>query len=67
MATCLNDTAFAFDIFYTLGLIAFPAGPITGVYLFLFLIFSAFLIILGFQFLLFIIWFFMENNKDLKG
>ena len=64
--------------FYTLGLIAFPAGFITGVYLFLFRIFSgpvsatsalfsAFLIISGLQFLLFAMWFDMENNKGLKG
>ena len=64
--------------FYTLGLIAFPAGFITGIYLFLFRIFSgpvsatsalfsAFLIISGLQFLLFAMWFDMENNKGLKG
>jgi glycosyltransferase involved in cell wall biosynthesis len=64
--------------FYTLGLIAFPAGFIAGVYLFLFRIFSgpvsatsalfsAFLIISGLQFLLFAMWFDMENNKNLKG
>jgi hypothetical protein len=64
--------------FYTLGLISFPAGLITGVYLFLFRIFSgpvftasalfsAFLIISGLQFLLFAMWFDMENNKGLKG
>jgi hypothetical protein len=64
--------------FYTLGLIAFPAGFITGVYLFLFCIFSgpvsatsalfsSILIISGLQFLLFAMWFDMENNKNLKG
>lgn len=64
--------------FYTLGLIAFPVGFITGVYLFLFrlfsgpvsttsALFSAFLIISGLQFLLFAMWFDMENNKNLKG
>ena len=64
--------------FYTLGLMAFPTGFITGVYLFLFRIFSGpvsntsalfsvFLIISGLQFLLFAMWFDMENNKGLKG
>ncbi|MBT6716539.1 MAG: glycosyltransferase family 2 protein [Nitrospina sp.] len=64
--------------FYTLGLIAFPAGFITGIYLFLYRIFTgpvsttsalfaAFLIISGLQFLLFAMWFDMENNKSLKG
>jgi glycosyltransferase involved in cell wall biosynthesis len=64
--------------FYTQGLIAFPAGFIMGVYLFMFRIFlgpvsatsalfSAFLIISGLQFLLFAMWFDMENNKGLKG
>ncbi|MZH05838.1 MAG: glycosyltransferase family 2 protein [Nitrospinae bacterium] len=64
--------------FYTLGLIAFPAGLISGMYLFLYrlfsgpvattsALFSAFLIISGLQFLLFAMWFDMENNKSLKG
>ncbi|PIQ97130.1 MAG: ribonuclease BN [Nitrospinae bacterium CG11_big_fil_rev_8_21_14_0_20_56_8] len=64
--------------FYTLGLIAFPAGFITGLYLFFFRIvqgpvsttsalFATFLIITGLQFLLFAMWFDMEYNKHLKG
>ena len=64
--------------FYTLGLIAFPAGALTGFYLFLHRIFSGpvsatsalfsvFLVISGLQFLLFAMWFDMENNKHLKG
>ena len=64
--------------FYVLGLIAFPAGTLTGIYLFLFRIFSGpvavtsalfsvFLMITGLQFLLFAMWFDMESNKHLKG
>ncbi|MEK9629840.1 MAG: glycosyltransferase family 2 protein [Nitrospinota bacterium] len=64
--------------FYTFGLIAFPAGFISGMYLFMYrlfsgpvsttsALFSAFLIISGLQFLLFAMWFDMENNKHLKG
>ena len=64
--------------FYTLGLIAFPAGAFTGFYLFLYRIFSGpvsttsalfsvFLVMSGLQFLLFAMWFDMENNKHLKG
>ena len=64
--------------FYTLGLIAFPAGALTGFYLFLYRIFSGpvsatsavfsvFLVLTGLQFLLFAMWFDMENNKHLKG
>ncbi len=64
--------------FYTLGLIAFPSGLLTGLYLFFYRIavgpvsvtsalFSIFLMITGLQFLLFAMWFDMENNKSLKG
>lgn len=64
--------------FYTLGLIAFPAGALAGFYLFLYRMFSrpvsatsalfaVFLVISGLQFLLFAMWFDMENNKHLKG
>jgi len=64
--------------FYSLGLIAFPSGLITGIYLFIYRVvsgpvsvtsalFSIFLIITGLQFLLFAMWFDMENNKNLKG
>jgi glycosyltransferase involved in cell wall biosynthesis len=64
--------------FYTIGLIAFPAGAISGFYFFLYRIFSGpvsatsalfsvFLVISGLQFLLFAMWFDMENNKHLKG
>lgn len=64
--------------FYTLGLIAFPTGALTGFYLFLYRIFSGpvsatsalfsvFLVMSGLQFLLFAMWFDMENNKHLKG
>jgi glycosyltransferase involved in cell wall biosynthesis len=64
--------------FYTLGLIAFPTGVLAGFYLFLYRIFSgpvsttsalfaAFLVMSGSQFLLFAMWFDMENNKHLKG
>jgi hypothetical protein len=80
MATRLNFLTQPLPLvfFYTLVLIAFLAGSITGVYLFLFRIFSgpvfttsalfsAFLIISGLQFLLFAMWFDMENNKGLKG
>lgn len=64
--------------FYSLGLIGFFSGLISGIYLFLFrlfagpvsatsALFSAFLITTGLQFLLFAMWFDMENNKHLKG
>jgi glycosyltransferase involved in cell wall biosynthesis len=64
--------------FYTLGLIAFPAGALSGFYLFMYRIFSGpvsttsalfsvFLVMSGLQFLLFAMWFDMENNKHLKG
>jgi len=64
--------------FYTLGLIAFPTGALMGFYLFLYRIFSGpvsatsalfsvFLVLSGLQFLLFAMWFDMENNKHLKG
>ena len=64
--------------FYTLGLIAFPAGALTGFYLFLYRIFSGpvsatsavfsvFLVLTGLQLLLFAMWFDMENTKHLKG
>ena len=64
--------------FYTLGLIAFPTGALSGFYLFLYRIFSGpvsttsalfsvFLVMSGLQFLLFAMWFDMENNKHLKG
>ena len=64
--------------FYTLGLIAFPAGALSGFYLLMYrlfsgpvsttsALFSAFLVISGLQFLLFAMWFDMENNKHLKG
>lgn len=64
--------------FYFMGLILFPLGLISGIYLFLFRIFSgpvaetsalfsAFLFITGMQFLLFAMWFDMEANKDLKA
>jgi glycosyltransferase involved in cell wall biosynthesis len=64
--------------FYTLGLIAFPVGTLTGLYFLLYRIisgpvsptsalFSVFLVLSGLQFLLFAMWFDMENNKHLKG
>lgn len=64
--------------FYVLGLIAFPAGALSGSYLFLYrlfsgpvsatsALFSAFLAISGLQFLLFAMLFDMECNKHLKG
>ncbi len=63
--------------FYIFGLIAFPSGAISGVYLLLYrllegpvsvtsALFSAFLVISGLQFLLFAMWFDMESNKHLK-
>ncbi|MFQ5450973.1 MAG: glycosyltransferase family 2 protein [Nitrospinaceae bacterium] len=63
--------------FYALGMAAFPPGFVMGTYLFLYRIFSgpvsvtsalfsAFLVISGLQFLLFAMWFDMENNKHLK-
>jgi len=63
--------------FYFMGLILFPLGFLSGVYLFLYrlfsgpvaetsALFSAFLFITGMQFLLFAMWFDMEANKDLK-
>ncbi|MBT5027163.1 MAG: glycosyltransferase family 2 protein [Nitrospina sp.] len=64
--------------FYTLGLIAFPTGTLTGGYFFLYRIFfgpvspttalfAVFMVMSGLQFLLFAMWFDMENNKHLKG
>ncbi len=64
--------------FYILGLITFPAGFISGMYLFFYrlfvgpvavtsALFAAFLTITGLQFLLFAMWFDMETNKHLKG
>ncbi|KMP12692.1 ribonuclease BN [Candidatus Nitromaritima sp. SCGC AAA799-A02] len=64
--------------FYSLGLIGFIPGVISGMYLLLFrlflgpvsatsALFSAFLTITGLQFLLFAMWFDMEHNKHLKG
>jgi glycosyltransferase involved in cell wall biosynthesis len=63
--------------FYIFGLIAFPAGAISGMYLLLFrllegpvsvtsALFAAFLSISGLQFLLFAMWFDMESNRHLK-
>ena len=64
--------------FYSLGLVAFPTGVLSGVYLLLYrfatgpvsvtsALFSVFLAISGLQFLLFAMWFDMESNKHLKG
>jgi glycosyltransferase involved in cell wall biosynthesis len=64
--------------FYFMGLILFPFGLISGIYLFLLRIFSgpvaetsalfaAILFITGLQFLFFAMWFDMEANKDLKA
>ncbi len=64
--------------FYTLGLIAFPTGALTGLYFLVYrfvagpvsptsVLFSVFLVMSGLQFLLFAMWFDMENNKHLKG
>ncbi|MBI4389798.1 MAG: glycosyltransferase family 2 protein [Nitrospinae bacterium] len=64
--------------FYVLGLIAFPAGFLSGTYLWLYRVFAgpvaatsamfaAFLTISGLQFLLFAMLFDMEYNKNLKG
>lgn len=64
--------------FYTFGLITFPAGMLAGAYLFFYRIlagpvsttsalFAVLLVISGLQFLLFAMWFDMENNKHLKG
>jgi len=65
--------------FYTFGLTLFPTGLILGIYLAvkrLFFaaqiaetsaLFSVFLIIMGVQFILFAMWFDMENNRDLNG
>jgi glycosyltransferase involved in cell wall biosynthesis len=64
--------------FYFMGLILFPFGIISGIYLFLLRIFSgpvaetsalfaAILFITGLQFLFFAMWFDMEANKDLKA
>lgn len=63
--------------FYAFGLISLPLGFITGVYLLAYrlftgpvsatsALFSALLIISGLQFLLFAMWFDMENNRRLK-
>lgn len=63
--------------FYFMGLILFPLGMFSGVYLFLYrlfcgpvaattALFSVFLFIAGLQFLFFAMWFDMEANKDLK-
>ena len=64
--------------FYSMGLILFPIGLISGFYLFFYRIFkgpvadttalfSVFLFIAGLQFLFFAMWFDMEANKDLKS
>jgi len=64
--------------FYTFGLLAFPLGVATGLGLFSYrlfagpvsptsALFSVFLVISGLQFLLFAMWFDMENNQSLKG
>ena len=64
--------------FYTLGLLAFSTGSLSGFYLFIYRIFlgpvsttsalfAVFLTMSGLQFLLFAMWFDMENNKHLKG
>ncbi len=64
--------------FYTLGMVSFPTGVLSGLYLFCYrfsigpvsvtsALFSAFLVISGLQFLLFAMWFDMECNKHLKG
>jgi glycosyltransferase involved in cell wall biosynthesis len=64
--------------FYTFGLLAFPSGILAGAYMFLVRIlvgpvtatsalFATLLVISGLQFLLFAMWFDMENNKHLKG
>ncbi len=64
--------------FYVFGLIAFPAGFISGAYMFLYrlligsvaatsALFAALLILSGLQFLLFAMWLDMEYNKNLKG
>ncbi len=64
--------------FYILGLIAFPAGSIMGIYYFLYRIFvgpvtaitalfAAFLTLMGLLFLSFAMMFDMEYNRDLKG
>jgi glycosyltransferase involved in cell wall biosynthesis len=63
--------------FYLLGLLLFPVGAISGIYLLyyrLFIgkieliapLFAAFFTITGLQFLLFAMWFDMEYNKHLK-
>lgn len=63
--------------FYALGGFLFPVGTIFGLYLLgkralvgpiadTSALFSAFLIIMGIQFLLFAMWFDMEYNKDLR-
>ncbi len=64
--------------FYGLGMMAFPTGMLSGLYLLVYrfstgpvsvtsALFSAFLVISGLQFLLFAMWFDMESNKHLKG
>jgi len=64
--------------FYAFGLLAFPSGILAGAYMFLIRImvgpvtatsalFATLLVISGLQFLLFAMWFDMENNKHLKG
>lgn len=64
--------------FYFMGLILFPIGLFSGLYLFFYRIFtgpvaqttalfSAFIFIAGLQFLFFAMWFDMEANKDLKA
>ena len=63
--------------FYGAGLTLLPTGSIVGIYLLIqrllgthvagtSALFSAFLVIMGLQFLLFAMWFDMEYNKDLK-
>ena len=63
--------------FFTLALLLLPAGFLFGLYLFIYrlaagpvsatsALFAAFLLISGFQFLFFAMWFDMEYNRDLK-
>jgi len=63
--------------FYFIGLLFFPVGLVFGSYLFIERIFvgpvegtsamfAFFLVTMGIQFLLFAMWFDMENNRDLK-
>jgi glycosyltransferase involved in cell wall biosynthesis len=64
--------------FYLLGIILFPSGVLSGLYLFCYrllvgpveatsALFSVFLFVTGLQSLFFAMWFDMEYNKNLKG